>query len=562
MSLDSRRAALAHRKDWMRRVAQATVPFALLLGLAVILQILSGTYHAELSSPDEPAHYVTGLMIRQYVVSGMTNSPLAFATDYYIHYPKVTFGIWPPFFHIVEATWMLVLPTSRISLLFLMALITGATAFLLYRFGRQDFSRVTAFILAAILLMLPTTQYVTSRVLADGLVTCLDLAAATAWVAYLDRNRWRYAVVFGVLGSLSMLTKGNGGALLLLPFASAAIAWRPWLLRKTSFWVGPLLMVTVSGPWQLYSWRIVQTTVSSASLYAHRWTDQFVRYTVLLRNEVGLLACLVATVGFATVCRRRHSQGELPGTWSVLAALPLIIVGFHATVPLVPATRYLMAATAAILWLTALGVKSVAAAAPTPTTVPSLPFGTVAVIVLGSFLATTFQIPQKGHFGIDEVATDLLAAPHDNPSVILVSSWNDASNLSGMLIAEMAMRENRPSFIVLRADKVLSRSNWDGGRYELLFRTSDAINHYLKGVPVDVIVLESSICDGEERPDHRLLVQALTNNKDWKATAAYGSRRQGSHSVQILRSTRSVVAGHRNVSIDMRYSLGRDISLK
>src|SRR5688572_12835379 len=74
------------------------------LALALALQIVRGSYHDEFNgSPDEPAHFVTGLMVRDYVANGLPGSPMAFARDYYLHYPKVAFGQWPPILYVVQA---------------------------------------------------------------------------------------------------------------------------------------------------------------------------------------------------------------------------------------------------------------------------------------------------------------------------------------------------------------------------------------------------------------------------------------------------------------------------
>src|SRR5947209_3781016 len=74
--------------------------FTLLLGLTIALQALGGAWKAEFSGyPDEPAHFVTGLMIRDYIASGFPGSPVKFAENYYLHYPKVAFGMWGPLLH-------------------------------------------------------------------------------------------------------------------------------------------------------------------------------------------------------------------------------------------------------------------------------------------------------------------------------------------------------------------------------------------------------------------------------------------------------------------------------
>src|SRR5271154_3145026 len=72
----------------------------LLAAMVVFFQWASDSRHSELGShPDEAAHFVTGLMVRDYIASGMHGNPLTFANNYYQHYPKIGLGIWPPFFY-------------------------------------------------------------------------------------------------------------------------------------------------------------------------------------------------------------------------------------------------------------------------------------------------------------------------------------------------------------------------------------------------------------------------------------------------------------------------------
>src|SRR5215471_5652765 len=70
-----------------------------LFGLALFLQWLGGAYHNEFAGyPDEGAHFVTGLMLRDIVAQRQLTSLQQFAENYYLHYPKVALGHWPPFF--------------------------------------------------------------------------------------------------------------------------------------------------------------------------------------------------------------------------------------------------------------------------------------------------------------------------------------------------------------------------------------------------------------------------------------------------------------------------------
>src|SRR5689334_18072161 len=104
----------------LRRLAAR---LAIFWGVAIALQLVQGAYRNDRpDNHDEPAHIVTGLMAREYLVSGASRLPMEFARDYYLHYPKVAIGHWPPVFYAEQALWTLIFPTSRGSLLVMLAL--------------------------------------------------------------------------------------------------------------------------------------------------------------------------------------------------------------------------------------------------------------------------------------------------------------------------------------------------------------------------------------------------------------------------------------------------------
>src|SRR3954447_174668 len=64
--------------------------FVVLLALTLLNQKITGAFTGSFGAqPDEAGHYVTGVMIRDYLASGFRVRPLAFAQDFYIHYPRV-----------------------------------------------------------------------------------------------------------------------------------------------------------------------------------------------------------------------------------------------------------------------------------------------------------------------------------------------------------------------------------------------------------------------------------------------------------------------------------------
>ena len=95
----------------------------------MLLQVLGGTWDGGWSlEEDEASHFLTGLMVRDYLAAHCPWPPIEFATRYHAHYPRIGLGHWPPLFYAVQGIWMLIFPAFRDSVLVLQAAIAAAVA--------------------------------------------------------------------------------------------------------------------------------------------------------------------------------------------------------------------------------------------------------------------------------------------------------------------------------------------------------------------------------------------------------------------------------------------------
>ncbi len=152
---------------------------------------------------------------------------MSFATDFYLHYPEVAFGHWPPVFYVLQAGWMLLFPPNHTSLLLLMALLTCCTAFLIYQTAAQHFSRTLALLGGLIYLALPLTQQYTSEIMIEAPLTLFGFIAARAAATVFGSSSWRGAAWFGIAASIAILTKSSGWALALVPLIALLLS-RQW----------------------------------------------------------------------------------------------------------------------------------------------------------------------------------------------------------------------------------------------------------------------------------------------------------------------------------------------
>lgn len=533
-----------------RRILLSLAIFLALLLVTILLQWLGHAYSSEFSGPDEPAHFVTGLMIRDYVASGFSTTPMKFAEEYYVHYPKVAFGMWGPLLHVTEAAWTLVFPPTRVYLLLLMAIISACTAVMLYRALVNEFGMLLALAASLMFLAMPTVQRYSGMIMADGLIALMDFCAAMAFGRYLNTRQAKYSVWFAVFACLSILTKGNGVALVLLPAFSILFCGQWNILKAKSFWVAVALIGGIAGPWQYYSARAL------LGIEHRRPVGTFVSgYTLAILTMFGVALLPVIAAGIFDKVLRPAWRRSLDGTWASAAALVCSVWAFHCMLPVMGVDRrYLIAVMPPLFMFLISGIVAVGR------WLEFLPIGaqwclrgTAAAVVI-IFLINNFSIPQKRYLGFDEVA-EYLENPKYKDNLILVCT--DALDGEGALIAEIAMREKRPSHIVLRATKMLSQSDWMGERYSLLYNTPEEVMNFLRGTPVGVVVIQ----DGGgpmEYPDHKLLRQTINQySAEWEHIGAFPQRRAGEPGSNIdayrLKSAAGRSAG--KVRINLPYTL-------
>ena len=169
------------------------------MGLVVFLQHRLGAYHAAFDD-DESSHYVSGLLIHDYLAAGVPGSPLAFIRRFHSSYPLVGIGHWGPAYYAVEGVWMLLFGWSRTAALLLSASVTAAVGLVLYAVAAPRFGRILGGFTAVAFVSSPLVQQGSDAVMLDGSITLLCLLALLAyWRSQLSPHsgRGEYAVELG-----------------------------------------------------------------------------------------------------------------------------------------------------------------------------------------------------------------------------------------------------------------------------------------------------------------------------------------------------------------------------
>lgn len=489
--------------------------FLTLLGAVVSLQWYKGAFVAEFSgSADEPAHYVTGLLAHDYLAAGAPWPPMAYAENYYRHYPKVAIGHWPPFFYMVQAAWMLGFGVSRLSMMLLMASLTALLGTVVFQVARREFGVWTGVAVVILVLTAKPVAISSMLVMAEILLTLLILLALLAFARYLEHPAWQSAAWFGLWAGLALLTKGTGIVLAAVPPIAVALTGRWGLLRKFSLWLPAVIVVVMAGPWYLlvpgakhekvFAYGEVQIIPSRFWGSVESWAD-----------SLGIVVTLAAILGVAVAARMIHRR-QANGLWITSVA---VLIGTLLCRQLVGAweARHLVAGIPMLLLLAALGVKSLReriSAGP-----EWLKTGVLVAAVLLLAVWDVGRIPRKAHRGFSETVDSLLADASRRDQPILVCS---GSTGEGVVVAEVAMREKRPGRVVLRGSKVLAEANWMGTRVRTLFDDREKMLAAVEAIPVGAVVLDRT---GLATPYCQMLLDGVNRHPEkWRhAPPAAGS---------------------------------------
>lgn len=483
--------------------------------LAFAWQRHAGAYSSEFGGhPDEAAHYVTGLMIRDYIAKGMPGNPMTFAQEYYRHYPKIALGIWPPVFYLVQSAWTLPFGVSRTSMLLLICVLAAILATMLFCSLREEVGGVPAALGGALLLSLPLVRENYSMVMAEMLSAVFMFGAAYAFGRFLEEEKRSHVLWFGLLSALAILTKGTGVALALMAGLALLISGKWALLRRPALWGAAVLTVVLAGPWTWHfrnegrlhgAWMEPSTSLHYISLALPYFGGK-------LFFSLGLVVVAFMLVGMWV---KLAGPGARKGRWAAFAALIVGVFVFHVLTPVALEARYLIpvlpaGVAFAVAGMGALvarlggrvseGVKAWAPAAAT-------------ALLLGASVGWFTLYPPrwraKQWTGFRPLAQLICRDHAPGTATVLVSS--DASG-EGMFISELAMADERPGHVVERASKVLASMQWTGREYRPRFASDEALLEYLGSGAFGYVALDDSISGFKRQAHHEMLERVLTGN--------------------------------------------------
>ncbi|HSH96159.1 MAG TPA: glycosyltransferase family 39 protein [Roseimicrobium sp.] len=500
----------------------AALAFALIFAITVAFQRESGAFQSEMGAePDEAAHYVTGLMMRDYVAAGCPGNPLAFAKKYYEHYPKVALGHWPPGFYVAQTLWTLPFGPGRASILVFMAALTGALGSLLFLILRRDLGNLWAITGAVILAMLPLTYQHAGMVMTEIPIALLVLLGAFFYGLYLEREQPLDSVLYGVIAAAALLTKFSALSLAFVPVIGILLTRKFHLLRKASFWAPVAIVLMTVGPWTAFTLKLAKDGMMEEKPSVAFLLHALKYFSLKLTSGASWIIIVFAAAGvFASF---RKNGKAVAGRHAALVALPVGVIVLHAAVPAGLEARHLVPALAAVIYFAIFGAdfvtRKVAQFGP-----PGGAQKFICFLLLGIGLVHALPVKPKGYAGFEPVAMELLNEAAVGKVRALVVS--DARG-EGMLVSEAAVRDRKRTLEIKRASKLLAESNWNGGAYTARAANTAEAVRLLKTEGIQYVVIDRTIPERLKKTHHEVLSMAVGDTQFFTEKSRHEITRAG-----------------------------------
>jgi hypothetical protein len=507
-----------------RNLARASSVALAAVILVFALQSVSGAYKSDFSSDeDEAAHAVSSLAVHDYLTAGFPHSPIAFGERYYIHYPKLAIGHWPPLFYTGEAVWMLAFGRSRVAMIAAVGALAAALLLSIFWWVRRDCGTAAATVAAVAMLAPKFVQTAVSAVSPDIALALLCFWAAAFLGDYLEGRRRRDALLCALLAVAAVGVHGRGAALILLPFAVMLVGRFAW----TRFRVAALMLclaIVIAAPVLLgQTWPFAgRHVLSLAVLYARR-----------LGATMSWPMTVLALSGAVAVIR---TPGEAR-RWLAMPALAISGWAFHSLANAGWADHYLISAAPAVAALSGRGFRFCWEALASAGARVVLATAVVAVL-----LWTALPLAHKHDLGYHR-----MTGGTGRVSLIAGSALAE-----GAFTAEMDLRDPGLTRFVLRGYKVLAWADWLGHEYGLRFTTPEQVLAGLDQMRVDAVLVER-----DSPLPHVAQLLAALHPPAWRPAHPEGLP---SGALDFERAV-PLPPGEPSLQIDMRYTLQRTLKL-
>lgn len=519
---------------------------SLLFAEVFLLQWLGGAYGSGFGGhPDEAAHFVSSLMVRDFLPQLGSAHPMAFAQSYYLHFPKVAIGNWPPLLYGVAGAWFLLFGASRASALVFIAILVGATACAVYAIGRKLVSPSAGLFAAALFVAFPLVQESSAMMMAEPLVTLLILLSTLQFARFAETGTTRDAMLFGALSTLAILTRGSAWSLLFVPPITIALTRRWSLLANWRLWLSAVPVALCCVPWYLWAKGMSNGAMSGIDPHAPTafFTDAMTKFPLFVARAAGPVPVALFVLGGAVLALRK---ARLPHYWASLFAALAGVLLLQSIVPASIEQRFMVQLLPSFVLIAAAGAGWLIGRIPANLAAPA--WTAVAAAVLLSMSGSPDRIRNSGYEAVSSVLMGGVRSER-GPAILLASDPVG----EGSVIAAIAAARPGEQPVCLRASKILVSEDWLGRHSRSRFPAPADLRKLLDALPVEAVMIDDALVKEWRRPYHKQLAELMrADPRTWRSGGAYHVIRNGKPSPGLVSVYFRQRPGQARPATDMR----------
>lgn len=484
----------------------ALLIFAACLLLALALAHYLDVFTNGFSNSDESSHFINSYFIWEYLEKGQFSNPMAFAEQFYIAYPKLSLGHWPPLYYTLVGFLFLLLPAVPETAAWINLFVTAFAGFLLAMLIRPSVGLGWSLVSALVFILLPVSLEAQNFFMLDQPLTVVVLLSAWAWWRFSYQPSYVLGLLYGTLAAAAIMIKGNGWLLALFPMFHILFTRRWALLRNPRTYAGALLCLLVVLPWYIVTAKISADGFNYAFGLDYA-TRALTQNLLTLYHNVGFFGLALALFALTRLWGAGENRKELAGLVHISASMIAAVLLLHSLIPVDIVARYMLPAMPFLLLLTILGIvemKNLVFFETHSMILRSTQAAALLLLLLPGLVNLSVVTPQ-GDLRMAEAAAMVIDSQQTQVVVIDGSPAGE-----GAFIAEALVASRARDLYVVRSSKLLSESNFMGANYRLLTQTSVEIGAILHNLGAQYIVLERQEA-GNLFPHSSLLEKFLTD---------------------------------------------------
>ena len=474
--------------------------------LALVLGYHLDVFTNGFSGSDESSHFVNSYFIWEYLNTGHFSNPMAFAEQFYIAYPKLSLGHWPPLYYTLVGCLFMLFPAVPETAVWINLFVTVLAGFLLAMLLRSVVGFGWSLVIALVFILLPVSLEALNFFMLDQPLVVVVLLSAWVWWRFSYKPSYVMGLLYGALAAAAILIKGNGWFLVLFPMFHILFAQRWGLLRDPRLYAGALLCLLAVVPWYMLTTKISADgfNYSFGIDYASRALAQNL---LTLYHNVGPFGLALALFALTRLWCAGDGRKELTALVRIAVSMIAAVLLLHSLIPVDIVNRYMMPAMPFLLLLAILGIVEMGNLAYFETRTGLL-HGVQAVALLLLLLPALINLssatPQRD-LRMAEAAEMIVDSQLTQVVVIDGSPAGE-----GAFIAEALVASSARNLYVVRSSKLLSESNLMGSNYQLLVQTPAEVGAILRNLGARYIVVER-LKGGNLFPHSSLMEQFLAD---------------------------------------------------